>query len=526
MKRFFCIVFILFLSLGSITAQNDEFRGVWISTVFNTDWPSKSGLETAQQQKELSRIFDTHAKNGINAIIFQVRTASDALYDSKLEPWSQWLTGKQGKAPDPYYDPLQFAIDLAHSKGMELHAWLNPYRAEIDTGKHNSARNHIANLHPEWCFSYGRRNYLDPGIPEVQAFIVSVVKDIILRYNVDGIHFDDYFYPYKISGLDFDDDRSFEKYGKSFSRKADWRRSNVDLIVKMLHDTIQYYKPQLKFGISPFGIWRNKKEDVRGSDTRGMTNYDGLYADVLNWVKNGWVDYISPQLYWAIGEKNADFEVLLRWWAANLQQVHFYPGIGVYNTLDAKGLWTDSSQLQRQLALCRTTLGVKGMVFYSSSSFDTNPQQINDFLQNNFFLQPARTPQMPWKQPVAILADVNTNKPIENNLVPNELNKNVSIPAPTTFMVVRSRNNVLMSWEYAATDVLDYQIYRYLDKADARTAVLWKTTTDKYFMFNRRFGFWGRKKYQFYVVAQTSRGKSAMSNTDVLKLRSTISFAN
>src|SRR3954447_6535662 len=267
-----------------------EFRAVWIATVENIDWPSKKVLPVEKQKEEFVRMLDLHQRNGMNAVIVQIRPVADAFYPSRFEPWSEYLTGRQGQAPNPYYDPLQFMIEETHKRGMEFHAWMNPYRAVFNINRSTISPTHVTRLYPQWFLTYGSTRYFDPGLPEVREHVNKVVKDLVERYDVDAIHFDDYFYPYRIPGKEFPDGATFAKYGNGMS-KEDWRRSNVDSIIVMLGHTIKSVNPRVKFGISPFGVWRNKKDDLRGSDSKaGVTNYDDLYADILLWLQNGWID--------------------------------------------------------------------------------------------------------------------------------------------------------------------------------------------------------------------------------------------
>ena len=264
----------------------------------NIDWPSRKGLPVDSQKAEFIRILDLHKQNGMNAIIMQIRPAADAFYPSPYEPWSEYLTGVQGKPPSPYYDPLQFMIEETHKRGMEFHAWCNPYRAMFNTKKSSIAPTHITRMHPEWFVDYGDTRYFDPGNKEAQAFVSHIVGDIVRRYAVDAIHFDDYFYPYRIPGKAFPDSETFQKYHNGMSLE-DWRRSNVDSIIVQLYRVIRNENPNCRFGISPFGVWRNQDKDPRGSATKaGQTNYDDLYADILLWLEKGWIDYVVPQLYW------------------------------------------------------------------------------------------------------------------------------------------------------------------------------------------------------------------------------------
>ena len=286
---------VLFAQNTSKIAPKREFRGVWVATVTNIDWPSRPGLSVDQQKQELIGLLERHKGNGMNAIMLQVRPAADAFYAKSREPWSQWLMGRQGVAPAPGYDPLEFAIKEAHFRGMELHAWFNPYRATMSPNAvtHES---HMTRKRPELFFSYAGKKQFDPGIPEVREYIVQVILDVVKGYDVDGIHFDDYFYPYKVEGQRINDAATFAKYPDGFTNINDWRRNNVNLLIKTLDDSIHFYKNHVKFGVSPFGIWRNKSEDTLGSATSGLSNYAELFADSRKWVQEGWVDYINPQI--------------------------------------------------------------------------------------------------------------------------------------------------------------------------------------------------------------------------------------
>jgi uncharacterized lipoprotein YddW (UPF0748 family) len=317
-QRLLILGLFLGICLPALKAQipKREFRGVWVATVANIDWPSRPGLSTSQQKGEILEILDKHKRNGINAIILQIRPTADALYPSDLEPWSRFLTGEQGVAPEPYYDPLEFWIVEAHRRGMELHAWLNPYRISLDTADVLSDQ-HISHSHPEWLFTYGDRSYFSPAHPQVWDFVTRVVVDVVRRYDVDAIHFDDYFYPYQIDGQELPDSLEFQIFGGEFfpDRIEDWRRHNVDTIISMLSAAIKKEKPWVKFGISPFGVWRNRSQDELGSETSaGTSNYDGLYADVLLWQKMGWIDYLMPQLYWRESHPAVGFSTLAHWW--------------------------------------------------------------------------------------------------------------------------------------------------------------------------------------------------------------------
>lgn len=398
-RLFFAIGLFLCFNSYAQMVSNREFRGVWVATVNNIDWPSKPGLSSDQQKKEVIEMLDMHAKNGMNAIIMQIRPASDALYKSDLEPWSRYLTGTPGKAPHPFYDPLEFWIDQCHRRNMEFHAWLNPFRVAQNASEPLAA-NHIAFKHPDWIVNYGGKLYFDPGLPQTSEFVVKVVNDIVARYDVDAIHFDDYFYPYPLKE-DFPDSISFAHYNRGFllAQKADWRRDNVDRIIRTLGENIKKTKPWVKFGISPFGVWRNKADDPEGSQTTaGTTNYDHLYADILQWQKKGWIDYCLPQLYWQIGHAAVDFQTLSNWWASHAYNRAMYIGHSVYK-LEANSLipeWKDPNQLVKQIQMIRQIPQIGGSAFYSSIHFKRDLFGFTESLQNITYKHPALVPSMPW----------------------------------------------------------------------------------------------------------------------------------
>ena len=330
-----------------------EFRGAWIQAV-NGQF---RGIPTEKLKQTLIDQLNSLQGAGINAIIFQVRPEADALYASQLEPWSRFLTGVQGQAPSPYWDPMQFMIDECHKRGMEFHAWINPYRVKTSLKSELSA-NHLYNIHPEWFVTYNNQLFFDPALPESRRHICMVVADIVSRYDVDAIHMDDYFYPYPAKGMDFPDDASFARYGGGFTNRADWRRSNVNILIQKIHETIRGLKPWVKFGISPFGIYRNEKNDPLGSKTNGLQNYDDLYADVLLWARNGWVDYNIPQIYWQIGHPAADYETLVKWWAKNTENRPLFIGQSVMNTIqNADGFGKSLSDHRWQLSVAGERCG-------------------------------------------------------------------------------------------------------------------------------------------------------------------------
>lgn len=372
-----------------------EFRAAWIATVDNIDWPSRGNYNSDSQKAEYIRLLDMHQRNGLNAVIVQIRPATDAFYPSPYEPWSEWLTGKQGRPPVPYYDPLQFMIEETHKRGMEFHAWCNPYRAEFQIGKSSISPTHITKIHPEWFLAYGGKRYFDPGNKEAQEFVVKVIRDIVSRYDVDALHFDDYFYPYRIQGKEFPDSETYARYGAGID-KNDWRRSNVDSIIAKLNRGIKQEKPHCKFGISPFGVWRNKDTDSIGSDTKaGQTNYDDLYADILLWLREGYIDYVVPQLYWEHGHRAAPYEVLVEWWSRHSYGKHCYVGLGIYKA-GTNARWRDRDILPLQIKDSRKYASIQGQVYFSSKSFITNPNGWSDSLRQNYYKHPALLPPMLW----------------------------------------------------------------------------------------------------------------------------------
>jgi len=375
-----------------------EFRGVWIATVENIDWPKKN--TTADEQKEqLTDILDDHQETGINAVFFQVRPAADAFYAKGTEPWSKWLNGKQGVAPDPFYDPLEFAITEAHKRGMELHAWFNPYRATNDNKYYALSPNHITNLKPEWFFTYGGQKLFNPGIPEVREYIIHIILNVVDNYDVDGIHMDDYFYPYQVPGQTINDAATFVKYGAGYDDIKDWRRHNVDTLIQALGDSIHKHKPHMKFGVSPFGIWANQSQNPEGSATSGGSSYYENYADARKWMQKGWVDYVVPQIYWARNSRIANFDTLLNWWSNNTFNRHLYIGQAVYRVAEhskASIAFKNTSELPNQMRDLRNNPRVQGSVFFSSNSLTDNFGGFADSLKYNFYKYQALPPTMLW----------------------------------------------------------------------------------------------------------------------------------
>jgi uncharacterized lipoprotein YddW (UPF0748 family) len=384
---------------AAVPAPAREFRGVWVATVDNIDWPSKPGLTTEQQQAELIALLDRAAQLKLNAIVFQVRPACDAFYESKHEPWSEFLTGQMGKAPEPYYDPLAFAVEEAHRRGLELHAWFNPYRARHPAGKSEISTNHISKTQPDLVKQYGKYLWLDPGEKAVQDHSLKVILDVVSRYDIDGVHMDDYFYPYKerdAAGqiLPFPDEPSWEKYtaaGGLMSRD-DWRRENVNQFVKRLYDAVKAKKRRVRVGISPFGIYRpGYPPQIQGFD-----QYAELYADARKWLVNGWVDYFSPQLYWKIEQTAQSYPVLLEWWTGqNPRKRHLWPGNYTSRVGTAATAWP-AEEIANQVRVTRSRQGAGGNIHFSMKALMENRAGLSDLLASGLYSQPALVPASPW----------------------------------------------------------------------------------------------------------------------------------
>lgn len=394
---FFVVFASCFLVLTGSAQPKYEYRGAWIATVVNIDWPSKKGLTTAQQKQEYIDILDGLQEDGINAVVVQVRPAADAFYQSQYEPWSEYLTGVQGKVPEPFYDPLLFMIEEAHKRNMEFHAWINPYRAVFNTSTSSVASNHITRRHPEWFFTYGSGKYFNPGLPVVMQYVTDVVRDIIRRYDIDALHLDDYFYPYRIGNKDFPDQQAYLQYGKGLSKDA-WRRSNCDSVIKRIHEMVLDIKPGMKFGVSPFGVWRNKSRDPMGSDTRaGTSNYDDLYADILLWLQKGWIDYVAPQLYWPIGHNLCDFETLVKWWNDHTYGKQLMIGHAVTNAFESRlPAWHSTREIPNEVKILRRYPNVQGSIYFSAKDVLKNPNGWGDSLANNYYRYPALIPPAAW----------------------------------------------------------------------------------------------------------------------------------
>ena len=380
------LVFVLCtLSLCSLKAEI-AFRGAWIATVANIDWPSADAVGyTDLQQEEMIWLLDSLQAIGINAIVFQVRPTADALYQSAYEPSSHWLTGTQGDSLT--WDPLQWTINEAHKRHMEVHVWLNPYRVNLaKTDTSMISADHIFRKHPEWFWEYNKQWYFDPGLDVTREWICTIVQDIVSRYDIQAIHMDDYFYPYPAGKLQIPDAETFAKYPRGFTDIRDWRRNNVNLAIQAISSTIRECKDSIQFGISPFGVWRNASVDSTGSATQaGITNYDDLYADIRLWIRKGWIDYVLPQLYWEIGKKVADYEILAHWWANEVRGTNckLYIGMAPYRLENAgpKTPWGQGNEISRQMRLNRTIPEISGECFYSTRPLLRNPRGVCDSIK-------------------------------------------------------------------------------------------------------------------------------------------------
>lgn len=405
----FLVFVILFLANDAIgqfqRSSLYEFRGVWVATVTNIDWPSEKGLNVPQLKKEVQEILNLQEKLGMNSIILQVRPAGDAIYPSELEPWSVYISGEQGKAPENNFDPLQYWIDEAHKRDLELHAWINPFRASLNISD-SLHYSHPAKKHPEWAIQYGTKLNYNPGLAEVRQHLLNVIKDLIDRYELDGIHMDDYFYPYPIAGETFNDSTTYIQQ-LDFNAPLsihDWRRENINIFIESVSKLINEQKPWIRFGVSPFGVWRNQSDDARSSDTKaGITCFDDLYADVLRWTDEGWLDYVAPQVYWSTQDKAVNYSKLIKWWNQEVPNRDVYIGHGIYKINGTQPYWDNPEEVGEQIRLSRELRNVKGNIFFSHKHFVRENNQLNKVLSENYFKNRALTPPMIWKRDSLLL---------------------------------------------------------------------------------------------------------------------------
>ena len=380
---------------NNIPKHRREMRGLWVSVIANIDWPTVNGLSVSDLQNEATVILDRAAAMGLNSIFLQVRPSCDVIYPSKIEPYSEYLASNNFTNVDSLnnFDALKFWVDEAHHRGIELHAWINPFRVTpmpdypCDTA-------HLSRKHPEWTIKFSEKLYLDPGIPKARAHVLSVIDEIITNYDVDGIHFDDYFYPYPAENEVFCDTASYRLYNPNRLPKDEWRRSNVDSVIYNVNALIKSKKPWMAFGISPFGVWRNNNKDKRGSATRaGVTDYDDLSADVLKWIEERWVDYVVPQLYWEAGNRRADFDILQHWWSAqSTPQTRIFVGHALYRINCGSTAWKNVEEMPQQIAKVRADEGVDGSVFFSYRQFNRDLYDLESQMRNNIYSKTSLVP--------------------------------------------------------------------------------------------------------------------------------------
>lgn len=395
MKRILFLLPVAFLLSCAVSkAPKEEFRGVWVATVANIDWPKHPDDTVEKKKKDFIAILDFYQNLNFNAAIVQVRTAGDAFYKTELAPWSKYLSRTEGEAPQDFDEPLQWMIEETHQRGMEFHAWLNPYRATVNLDTLALSKTHDYYQHPDWILKYGKKYYYNPGLPEVRNKFNKVIEELVTNYEVDAIHFDDYFYPYKEKGEIFNDSTTFQTYGLPNQSLEDWRRSNVDSLVKNVHRTIKKNKPWVQFGISPFGVWKNKRTDPRGSDTKaGQTTYEDLYADPLLWVHEGWLDYLAPQAYWSMDYPAASHRKIAAWWANATANTNLYIGNGTYKIKNnSDKAWDGNNEIPKQLKFSRDLKNINGNIFFSAKSLMGKHEKVNEKLQKKLYRFPSENP--------------------------------------------------------------------------------------------------------------------------------------
>lgn len=458
-------------------SQKHEFRAVWVASVTNIDWPSKTGLSADAQKAELIKILDDLKAWGMNAVVLQVRPTDDTFYRSNINPWSKYLTGVAGK--DPGYDPLAFAVEEAHKRNLELHAWFNPYRVAMDTKRENLPAGSWAKAHPEYVVAHASRLIYDPGIPEAKQHIIDSVMEVVQNYDIDGVHFDDYFYP----DAKFPDDATFAQYGAGYTNKDDWRRENVNGLIRDLADEIKAAKPYVQFGVSPFGIWRNKSASVpEGSDTRGNESYAAMMADTRRWVKEGWLDYIAPQIYWSIGFTVADYQKLVTWWADVVDgtKTKLYVGHADYKVnANTDRNWLVPGEIKKQIELNRSIPQVAGSIHFSMKDLRRNALGVLDDVKEAY-QHPALIGSMEWLPGTAP-------------------------EAPVQLKARRTKDGVELTWEDAGDSTAYYVVYRAplleeIDLNDGRyiVATLRRTGGEERF---EDTGLDGHTVYRYLVTA-------------------------
>ncbi len=534
---------LVLLQIFTVTASladnpsDKEFRGIWIATINNIDWPSAPGLPVEVQKKELTALIERIKKLNLNAVIFQVRPAADAFYPSDTEPWSGFLTGRQGFSPASFFDPLAYAIELCHSKKMELHAWFNPFRVR-NLGYYKLYPGSFAARNPQYTYIYDNKLFLDPGFPQVRTHLIKVIMEVVRKYNIDAVHLDDYFYPYPVKGKKLPDAKTFHKYGKTFypNKLNDWRRDNINQFIANLHDSIKTVKPDLKLGISPFGIWRNKSEDPNGSPgARGTTSYDNLYADVYKWLSSDWIDYILPQLYWEQGNRFGDFTVLAKWWNDHSFGKPLYLGQALYKSTGTTKVFANPKEISEQIGISRKFENVGGFALYSASHLAKLPE--NKLNELNLSILPLMAEQSEQVSPLVIAqkethprlpgivadkvltADKNGISKLISTTYQSVIDSTLSVPEQ--FSVIKSREGWQLSWKISSPDqaVMHKYTVMIFERADGGGYLkkVLTTTEDHQFLIPRKSAFNPAKV--FFAVVSVDQNGFQSAFPDLFKIR-------
>lgn len=487
--KFHFIVLVLLLSFSQLPGTDNspkrEFRAAWISTVVNIDWPSTPGLSAENQKQELITILDYLKKANLNAVVFQVRPACDAMYASTIEPWSYWLTGEQGKANDGNFDPLHFAIEEAHKRGMELHAWFNPYRVSRESWNLKLDENHIAKKNPHWVLNVDGNEILDPGLPEVREYITLIIEDVVSRYDVDAIHFDDYFY---LEGISTQDAQTFNDYPNGYTDLGDWRRNNVNQLMRDVYSKIQSINPDVKFGQSPPGIWKTGVPD----GIFGRNTYSSIYCDAPTWLEEQVIDYLAPQLYWKI-EGPQDYSKLMPWWVSQSNGRHIYPGLAFYRVGESS---FDKTQLGQMISLNRDNEGNQGQIFFTAHNFQDNLGNNTDTLENNYFKYKSFVPSMSWRDQIA----------------PNA-------PSNLRFGRVEGTGTTGLTWDKSSSeDAKWYALYRFSESSYTQDdfdnpANIYDVTSNNYFIIDESFP----SEKAYYVVTALDRNHNESSGSSAFE---------
>ena len=516
--------------------QKKEFRGVWIATINNVDWPSAPGLPVEIQKKELSELIGRIEKFNLNVVIFQVRPASDAFYKSDTEPWSYFLTGRQGATPSDSFDPLSYAIELCHSKGMQLHAWFNPFRVR-NIGYYKLDPTSFAAKHPQYLREYDHKLFLDPGIPQVREHIIQVIMEVVRKYDVDAIHFDDYFYPYPIPGNKYPDLKTFHQYGKGFypNRQADWRRDNINKFIEAIHDSIKAVKPALMLGVSPFGVWRNERNDPNGSPgIKGTTSFDDLYADVYQWLAKSWIDYVIPQVYWEQGNRFGDFSAMVKWWNDHSFGKQLFIGQALYKSTGASKIFENPKEITEQISILRNFENVNGFALYSASHLSLLSETALADLTSS--LHP---PIVDQQENVAIASNLQTgiegmtDQIREKILLADKRSLADSInlrykalidkelPVPEQFSVIKSREGWKIGWKVkptAQTTGLKFTVTFFNRvKGGSYHEIILGTTEDQQYMIQRKSGL--NPARVLFAIASTNRNGFQSSFSKLFRVR-------